>query len=188
MATTTVTYGLLAGGKHTVWVPASAIYTETTNGADPVIQTELGNEPELKTIQFDAAADKFAQFSITMPKSWDESSGITYQPYWTNVAASPDTGNVIWSMQAVSFADGDSLNATFGTAVATTAKASSGTQYNLMVSAESGAVTPAGSPAAGEITMFRIFRDADNAADTCTDAVQLLGIKLFFTTDLGGDA
>ena len=187
MATTTVSYGLLGGGKQTIWVPATAMWPETSNGSGALVQTALVNEPELKTLEFDASTDQAAQFAITMPKSWNESTGITYQPYWTNLAVSPNTGNVIWNLQSVSFADGNNLNTLFGTAIATTAKASGSTQYDLMVSAESGTVTPAGSPAADELIFFRILRDADNGSDTCTDPVQLLGVKLFFTTDIGGD-
>ena len=187
MATTTVSYGLLDGSKQTIWVPATAMWPETSDGSGSLVQTDMGNGPELKTLEFGAVIDSGAQFSITMPKSWNESSGITYQPYWTNIAASPNTGKVVWKLQSVSFADGNNLNTLFGTAVATAFKASGSTQYDLMVSAESDTVTPGGSPAADELIFFRILRDADNVLDTCTDAVQLLGVKVYFTTDIGGD-
>ena len=188
MATTTVSYALLGGGKQTIWVPATAMWPETSNGSGTLAQTDLTNEPELKTLEFSASTDQAAQFAITMPKSWNEGTGITYQPYWTNIAASPNTGKVVWKLQSVSFADGNNLNTLFGTAVATAFKASGSTQYDLMVSAESGTVTPGGSPAADELIFFRIIRDAIHSdTPVCTDAVQLLGVKVYFTTDIGGD-
>ena len=79
-----------------------------------------------------------------------------------------------------------SLNTAFGTAVAPTAKAHSGTANELDVTAESGAVTIAGSPSTDEYVFFEIFRDV-SADDLDADA-KLLGVKLFFTTDAANDA
>ena len=56
------------------------------------------------------------------------------------------------------------------------------------VSAESSAVTIAGSPAVDQQTYFQIFRDANAGADTYTGVARLLGIKIFFTTDAANDA
>ena len=77
-------------------------------------------------------------------------------------------------------------NSAFGTLVATTALAHSGTSNDLMVSAESGAVTIAGSPAAADQVFFQINRDV--SADAQSGDARLLGVKLFFTTDAGNDA
>ena len=59
-------------GKETIWVPAVAMYPNTTNGAANIAQTELGNGPELKTLDFDKDSDEFAQFAVAFPKSWNE--------------------------------------------------------------------------------------------------------------------
>ena len=40
-------------GKESIWVPANAMYPNTTNGCAALAQTELGNGPELKTLDFD---------------------------------------------------------------------------------------------------------------------------------------
>ena len=55
-----------------------------------------------------------------------------------------------------------------------------------MISAESGAITVGGSPAAGDNVFFQIFRDV--SADTQTAAARLIGLRLFFTTDAANDA
>ena len=73
-----------------------------------------------------------------------------------------------------------------GTAVPNTALAASGTANDLMVNVESGAVTIAGSPSTDEYVFFQISRDV--SADDLTADARLLGIKLFFTTDLANDA
>ena len=138
---------------------------------------------ELKTFDFDKSSDEFAQFAIAFPKSWNEGT-ITFQAFFT--ANSTDTGTVSWALAGVALADNDSLNTAFGTAVAPTAKAHSGTANDLDVTAESGAVTIAGSPSVDEYVFFEIFRDV-SADDLDADA-KLLVVKLFFTTDAANDA
>jgi len=170
-------------GKESIWVPAASMYANTTNGAEGPNQVELGNGPELKTFDFDKNSDEFAQFAIAFPKSWNEGT-ITFQAFFT--ADSTDTGTVSWALAGVALADNDSLNTAFGTAVAPTAKAHSGTANDLDVTAESGAVTIAGSPSTDEYVFFEIFRDV-SADDLDADA-KLLGVKLFFTTDAANDA
>ena len=170
-------------GKETIWVPAVAMYPNTTNGCAGIAQVELSNGPEIKTLDFDKSSDESAQFAVAFPKSWNEGT-ITFQAFFT--ADSTDTGTVSWSLAGVAIADNDSINTAFGTGVAPTAKAHSGTANDLDVTAESGAVTIAGSPSTDEEVYFQITRDV-SADDLDADA-KLLGVKLFFTTDAANDA
>ncbi len=134
-------------GKETIWVPANSMYPNSTNGCADLAQTELSNGPELKSLDFDKDSDEFAQFSVAFPKSWNEGT-VTFQAFFT--ADSTNTGTTSWALQGVALADDGSLNTAFGTAVAPTAKAHSGTANDLDVTAESGAVTIAGSPSTDE--------------------------------------
>ena len=188
IANSTIASGKLAftakeAGKESIWVPANAMYPNSTNGCAALAQTELGNGPELKTLDFDKDSDEFAQFAVAFPKSWNEGT-ITYQAFFT--AASTNTGDVVWTLAGTALADNGSLNTAFGTAVATTGKAHSGTSNDLDVTAESGAVTIAGSPSTDEFVFFEIKRDVSE--DSLSADAKLLGIKLFFTTDAGNDA
>ena len=169
-------------GKETIWVPAVAMYPNTTNGCANIAQTELSNGPEIKTLDFDKDSDENAQFSVAFPKSWNEGT-VTFQAFFT--ADSTNTGTVSWDLAGVAVSDNDTCNVAFGTAVAPTAKAHSGTANDLDVTAESGAVTIAGSPAAGDQVFFQITRDVSD--DSLTADAKLLGIKLFFTTDAAND-
>ena len=181
-AVPTITDGALkSAGRETIWVPANAMYGNSTNGAETA-QVELGNGPELKTLDFDKDSDEFAQFAVAFPKSWNEGT-ITFQAFFT--AASTNTGDVVWTLAGTALADNGSLNTAFGTAVATTGKAHSGTSNDLDVSAESGAVTIAGSPSTDEYVFFEIKRDVSE--DSLTADAKLLGVKLFFTTDAATD-
>ena len=171
-------------GKETIFVPAVAMYPSTTNpcaGPEQVETTAL--RPDLKVLDFAADADDFAQFSVAMPKSWNEGT-VTFQPFWT--VTGTNTGTVAWQLAGVAITNDESINTAFGTQVATTALAFSGTSNDLMVSAESGAVTIAGSPAANDMSFFQINRDT--SADDQTGNARLLGVKLFFTTDAANDA
>ena len=169
-------------GKETIWVPAVAMYPNTTAGAEAA-QVELSNGPEIKVLDFDKDSDENAQFAVAFPKSWNAGT-VTFQAFFT--ATSTDTGTVSWDLAGVALADNGDLNTAFGTAVAPTAKAHSGTSNDLDVTAESGAVTIAGSPGDDEYVFFQITRDVSD--DTLTADARLLGIKLFFTTDAANDA
>ena len=177
------TAAIKIAGKESIWVPAVAMYPNTTNGCADLAQVELANGPEIKTFDFDKDSDEFAQFAIAFPKSWNEGT-ITFQAFFT--ADSTNTGTVSWGLSAVAIADNDSINTAFGTQVAPTAKAHSGTANDLDVTAESGAVTIAGSPSTDEQVFFQISRDVSE--DSLTADAKLLGVKIFFTTDAANDA
>ena len=176
------TAAIKIAGKETIWVPAVAMYPNTTNGCAALAQTELSNGPEIKTLDFDKDSDEFAQFAVAFPKSWNEGT-VTFQAFFT--ADSTNTGTTAWGLSGVAIADNDSCNTAFGTQVVATAKAHSGTANDLDVAAESGAVTIAGSPSTDEQVFFQISRDV--SADDLNADAKLLGIKLFFTTDAAND-
>ena len=171
-------------GKESIYVPATAMYPSTTNPCSDLTQVETtALRPDLKVLDFAAAADDFAQFSVAFPKSWNEGT-VTFQPFWT--VTGTDSGTVAWQLAGVAITSDESINTAFGTQVATTALAFSTTSNDLMVSAESGAVTIAGSPAAADMCFFQINRDT--SADSQTGDARLLGVKLLFTTDAANDA
>ena len=169
-------------GKETIYIPAGAMYPNTTAGCADLEQVELSNGPELKCLDFAADADDFAQFTVAFPKSWNEGT-VTFQAFFT--VTGTNTGTVAWGLSGVSFADNGDINTAFGTNVVATAKAHSGTSNDMNVTAESGAVT-INAAAVDTQTYFQVMRDV--TADTQTGAARLLGIKLFFTTDAANDA
>ena len=171
-------------GKETMWVPASAMYGATTNGADAQQVETTATRPDMKVLDFDASTDEFAQFSVAFPKSWNEGT-VTYQVYWT--PGSTNTGDCIFGLQGVACADNDTIDVAYGTAVNVT-DAGIGTVEDQQITAESGAVTIAGSPAAGELTYFQLFRDANAGGDTFSADARVLGVRIFFTTDAANDA
>ena len=169
-------------GTETIYVPAAAMYPNTTSGCADLEQVELSNGPELKCLDFDASSDENAQFTVCFPKSWNEGT-VTFQAFWT--VTGTNTGTVAWGLSGGCIADDASINTAFGTNVVATAKAFSGTSNDMTVSATSGAVTIANA-AVDTMTFFQVMRDV--SADTQSGDARLLGIKLFFTTDAANDA
>ena len=165
-----------------MWVPATAMYATTTNGEE-ANQAELtATNPELKTFMFDTTTAEYTQFNVCFPKSWDEGT-VTFQTYWSASGTNGGTGG--FKLSGVSIANNADYDTSFGTAVANTALAASGTQDDLMVNVESGNVTIA-SAAVDTNTIFQIVRDV--AADTNTGDLRLVGVKIFYTTDAANDA
>jgi len=175
---------LKIAGKETIWVPASAMYAATTNGADAEQVETTAIRPDMKVMDFDASTKQYTQFTIAMPKSWNEGT-LTYQVYWS--PSTTNTGNAIFGLQGVACADGDTIDVAYGTAIEVT-DAGIGTVEDQQVTSESSAMTVAGSPAAGEQSYFQLYRDAADGSDTFTGECRVLGVKLFFTTDAANDA
>ena len=168
-------------GKQTMWVPATAMYATTTNGAE-ANQAELtATNPELKTFMFDTTTAEYVQFNVAFPKNWDLST-VTFQTMWSG--SGTDTGTGGFKLSGVSIADNVDYDTAYGTAVANTAVAASATQDDLMINAESGAVTIA-SPAVDTNTSFQLVRNV--AVDTNTGDLRLVGCKIFYTTNAAND-
>ena len=171
-------------GKESMWIPALAMNPTVSNGcaAHASVETTSGR-PDMIVLDFDKDSDEFAQFSIAFPKSWDEGT-ITYQVYWAGIAA---TTGVAWSLAGVAVSNNETIDVAFGTAVVIQDDAQ-GAVEEVCVTAESGAVTIAGTPAADDLCFFAISRDVSDSNDDMAGDARLLGIKIFFNTDTKNDS
>ena len=175
---------LAQAGKQTIWVPANAMVPTKSNGCAALATVETtSGRPDMNVLDFDKDSDEFAQFSVAFPKSWDAGT-VTFQFFWSGLAA---TTGVAMNLQGVAFADNDSIDTAYGTAVVVQDDAQ-GAVEELLVSAESGNITIAGSPGANELTYFRVGRDVSDGNDDMAGDCRLHGVKLFFTTNAANDA
>ena len=174
-------YPVLLGGKHSIWIPAEAISPRSNAGCADLATTAAATSgrPDIRALAFDKDSDEHAQFTIAMPKMWNEGT-ITAQFYWTNATAT--SGGVSWGLQGVSLSNSDAIDTAFGTAVVTD-DTQVGTAKDVHISAESSAITIGGSPAADDLTCFQVYRDVSDSNDTLNEDALLLGIKLFYTID-----
>jgi len=176
------TAAVKVAGTETIWVPATAMYGETTNGAELAQTVLTAGAPELKAFAFDTTTAEAVQFNVSFPKSWNAGT-VTFQTMWS--ASGTNTGTGGFTLAGCSVASDVDYDLAFGTPVANTSLAASGTQDDLMINVVSGAVTIA-SVADATNTIFRLVRNV--SGDDNTGDLRLVGIKIFYTTDAANDA
>ncbi len=173
-------------GTEDMWVPATAMRPASTNGCAAITDVETtATRPDMQVLDFDSSTQEYAQFSVAMPKSWNEGT-VTAQFYWTHATAV--STDVIWGIQGLCVSDNDTIDTTYGTAQTVT-DTFHNTAEDLAVTAATSAITLAGTPAAGDLAFFQVYRDADAGGDTTnsTDA-RLIGVKINYTTNATNDA
>lgn len=172
-------------GRHTLWQPAGSMVGKITGGAD-FSAVELGAAQIVTpTYNFDANTNESVQFTVAMPKSWDEGT-LSFQFYWTYDVAG--TGNVTWGVRAIGYANSDVLGGgSWGTQVVVT-DASLGVVNDLHISSETGAVTVGNTPTENDLVVFEITRNATAGTDTFTQDAKLLGVKIFYNVNAPNDA
>ena len=171
-------------GTHDIWIPAQAMYPTADGGCSTIATIEITEgAPEARVLDFDQGSTEFAQFSIAMPKSWNEGT-ITFTAYW--MAQTGNSGGVSWGLQGVAISDNDAIDTAYGTAVVVD-DTYHNTQDDLHITPTSSAITIAGTPAAGDLCFFQLFRDHDDSNDTLNADARLLGIKIHYTTESGTD-
>ncbi len=182
--TVTIAIPVAGMGKQTAWVPAGALTPRTTNG--PAIgSVELAtNKVMVATLDFDAATVEYAQFVVAMPNGWDEAA-LTFRFVWSHAATTTNFG-VVWAVRALATGDDDAMDAAFGTAVTVTD--TGGTTNDQYTSAETAALTAAGSPAAHDLLRFEVYRAATDGSDTLAIDARLEGVVVYYTTNALSDA
>lgn len=165
--------GASANTTAEVFFPAEAMNPTTTAGCAALAKVEAGtNDVDYWVLDFDAATDENAFFTVKMPDDWDAGT-ITFKFIWTN-ASGLSTETVSWNIKGRCYADSDAIDQTYGTAIAVTDTWLA--QGDIHISAESAAVTPAGTLAAGQWAQFKIYRDVSE--DTLTGDARLIGVRM----------
>lgn len=171
-------------GLKTIFIPAGAMTPSVTNGANFPATVEISSgQPDVTTVDFDASTEKYAQFSIAMPKSWDLGT-VTVQFLWSHASTTTNFA-VIWGAQALAVSDDDTMAASFGTAQTVTD--TGGTTNDLYISAATSAITVAGTPAAGDHVFFRVYRKAADGSDTLAVNARLHGVRILYSTSAPTD-
>lgn len=165
-------------GLATQFIPAAAMRPSAAGGCAPLALVASGaNQPDISSLNFDPSTDEFAQFSFRFPKKWNAGT-ITFAPVWSHPAAVTNFG-VSWGLQAVSIADNEAMAVAFGSAQ--TSLDTGGTTDTQYIGPTSSAITIGGTPIAGEVVYFRVYRDADDATnDTLAVDARLHGIMIFY--------
>jgi len=179
-ATARTTLGVTAAyGKKAVWIPAGAMVPQVTNGPSRAVTEHATNDVMIDSLDYDQTTSELAQFAWRMPESWNEST-VTFRSVWT---AASGSGTFIAGLKAAALSDDDAIDGSWGTGV--TVSDTLIATGDVHISAESNAVTVGGTPAAGDLVIFNVYRDI---SDTLNADARLIGIVLYVTTDAANDA
>ena len=163
-------------GVQDIWIPASAMWANTTSGASTLKQDETStNKQNFKQITFTDATEN-VEFTWCPPRNFNNST-LKATFYWI---PSSGSGNVSHSVRGYAYGDNANPDATWGSAVAVT-DAIQTTGY-IHISPQSSAITVGGSPADTKLIQFRIARDS---SDSSTGDSKLIGVVLEFSIDSG---
>lgn len=152
-----------------LWISSGAMLPASIDGAANGSYITATNPAGFDALTFPAGSETTAFFTLAMPQTWDGGT-VKLKLYWTATAGS---GAVEWGVQAGSLTDGATLDNPYGTAQEATDTL--GTVDTLHISPATPALTIGGTPAAGSLCMFRVYRKAN---DTLTDGAILLGVAL----------
>lgn len=171
----------VAYGKQSIWVPSSSMRpTIFAPPTGPNITETATNFVDVVGLDFANGGNQWAQFMLTMPKSWDQGT-LTALFWWFQTAAG--AGNTKWGINGVALSSGASADQAFGTIVRTTS--TGGTSGSVYKSPESAAITIAGSLSDDCVVAFQIFREG--SSDTLGVTARLLGVRLLYNTDAAND-
>lgn len=164
---------------QTLFIPVGGQIPCTTAGCGVNSSETASNKINYDSLDFDAAVsagnEEKSDVWYPMPSNYDGGT-VTAKVWWT---ADSGSGGVVWSVAARAHADGDAIDAAMGTAqqVADTL-ISAGADHKT---AATPAITIAGTPAAGNMVVWRICRLNNDASDTLAVDARLLGVEITFT-------
>jgi hypothetical protein len=164
-----------SGAITEIFLTAAGGWPSTANGCAVNEKKHYAtNGVNIWSLDFDAAAIEYAEWTVWMPDDWDGGT-LTFMVIWT---AASGTGDVRWGLQGRSFADNEALDAAWGTGVVVTDTLQNAARAHI--TALSGAVTLTGTPAGGDLVQIRVYREATDVGDTLAVDAQLLGVKLYY--------
>ena len=167
------------GVYRNVWITPSAMNTAASGGpafANNTWATTTDGQ-SLECYDFDASTDESVQFTYTFPDAWDAGT-LKAKFFWKQVAASAATN--VWGIVAGSIGDNETGGNTLGSAV-TVEDVGLNDTNKVAITAATAAITVGGTPSAGHIVWFKVYRDADASADNMSGDARLIGVQLQYT-------
>ena len=116
-----------------------------------------------------ATTDTFAQIAVKIP-NWNAGT-IKAKVSWT---ATTGSGNCVFTVSGVAISNDDPLDAAQGTAQSVTDALTA--TNDVMETDATAAITIGGTPAADDLIILQLSRDADNGSDTFSADARILGV------------
>jgi hypothetical protein len=169
------TWAKVDASPKNLWIPAGTFKSRITGGCSAGTSESSTHKVNLYELLFDQSTDQFAQATVVMPSNWDGGT-ITAKFYWT---AASGTGDVVWVIQGRAFADGNAIDQAFGAQQSVTDTLTVNNQ--VQISSATSAITLAGTPSAGNLVVFQMWRNGDDAGDTLNGSAYLIGVDITYT-------
>jgi hypothetical protein len=152
----------------------------TTAGCAEPVQVEAGtNDIDYFVLDFDATTKEYAVWNYVMPADWDAGT-VTYHVVWST-SSSTNTHTAVFGLQGLSLGNAETIDQAYGSAVEVSDDATA-TANQVLITAESSAVTLAGTPAAGDLVIFRLYRDPANGSDDLNVDARVHAVVITYTT------
>ena len=174
-------------GRKSEYLPSKALEPSVSDGCSALATVEgTAAQPNVKVRDFDSGATiEEAQFDFQFPNRWDKGT-ITFEVEYTHVGG--QTGGldgVAWGLAGVHVPDDTAWDVATGTEIIVTLdRADAGDVHRT---AESAALTIAGSIGDGGHNFFILRRVTSDGADDLDIDARLIGVRLFWTEDAAVD-
>lgn len=132
---------------------------------------------------FGASATESCYCWVRFPKKWNEG---TFTAQFGTFNKAGGSGDFVFSIAALAVSDDESISSALGTSQKVTDTILAA--YDRQLSAATPAVTPAGTPVAGDDVLIVVSRLPLDGADSYGSPVYFHDVTLFLTTDAETDA
>jgi len=165
-----------------IWQEQRAHVTEFhTPPSNYPARSEIGVSP---VMLFDASTDEWIYYEWEVPENYDSSSDFKIRFYWS--PTDTGTGDVVWGIEYTVISPNNNEVLTSATTTLTVVDSAEGVANELL---KTDFITISGTGVLpGDIITIRVFRDADNAADTYGADAALVHLGLYFKIDRNGIA
>uniref|UniRef100_A0A6M3IJA1 Putative tail protein n=1 Tax=viral metagenome TaxID=1070528 RepID=A0A6M3IJA1_9ZZZZ len=162
-----------------IYIDSGAMVALTTNGAESGTYEFPTNDHMIDYFAFDGATEEFISFKFRFPSVWDRST-IKVKFFWAPGDAACTAGDTVeWEIGGVAISDDDPIDATLGTAQVITDIVLAGKDGDLHLTSATPAITIGGTPALGDLVLFKASRNVSGTDDMTEDA-WLFGITIQF--------
>jgi hypothetical protein len=173
--------GVTTNAKRSLFISFAGGWGSITSPASGFTNAETStNKVNFKGVTFAASAsDTYHEHGCIMPLNWNGGT-ITARPHFYTTSSDASSHTIIFGLQGIAYADGDTMDTAYGTAQTSTETVGSSIANKIIIGGETSAITIAGTPAGGQWVQFRSYREGD---DTHTGDIILLGWLVTYTTD-----
>jgi hypothetical protein len=153
----------------TIWVPATLMVANTTNGAAYAEYEYPTSDIMQAHFAFDGATQESIQFSMPMPENWDQTN-LKFKCFWSTASGSSENDTVSWILYALALGNSDTIDASMaGSTVTIDDVVLAGTSGVLHITPTSSDMTVA-NYAAGDMVTFYVGRNVAGNDDMTEDA------------------